>query len=424
MKHAYRKSRHHGFSLIELMIVMVIALVMSIAVFGILASSEGKKRTLTTVNDVNQAGNYAMYQLDKAVRSAGSGFAQSWTLSFGCELFAYKNGAGVILPYPTSPTTGMAPPFTSLATGLSGVFRLAPIVIAKGATSPNVTNMSSANSSDALIVMSGAAGYGEFPIPLTNVATASKLTLPNTVSMRANDLALLVGGLQSGGSAAPCMIEQVASTFTGGAVTAMPLAGTYYQNPIGAADMTTSSTTFASDGASVLNLGNAVSNNPPSFQLIGVGDNNVLYSYDLLQGGATNKSLPIADGAFEMHALYDVDTQDGVDTLGKPHVHAWVDPAAAGFDLATLESGSAAANANLHKIKGIRLGLILRTSLPEKPPQNAKVAPATTGPLILFSDLTDSAGGSLQYTRKLSTAEQNYRYRTIEATIPLRNLLF
>jgi type IV pilus assembly protein PilW len=54
----------------------------------------------------------------------------------------------------------------------------------------------------------------------------------------------------------------------------------------------------------------------------------------------------------------------------------------------------------------------MRTSLPEK-------APVTTGPLVLFSDL----GTTLTFTRTLAAAEQNYRYRIIESTIPLRNSL-
>ena len=50
-----------GMTLIELLVAMLISLVLSLAIFGVLASSEGLKRTTTSVNDINQTGNYAMY---------------------------------------------------------------------------------------------------------------------------------------------------------------------------------------------------------------------------------------------------------------------------------------------------------------------------------------------------------------------------
>ena len=49
--------------------------------------------------------------------------------------------------------------------------------------------------------------------------------------------------------------------------------------------------------------------------VIGVGDHNTLYSYDLLQTTASPLS-PLADGVFELHAVYGVDTTaDGTDEV-------------------------------------------------------------------------------------------------------------
>jgi type IV pilus assembly protein PilW len=202
------------------------------------------------------------------------------------------------------------------------------------------------------------------------------------------------------------MIEQVDSGYTAGSnATALPLAGTYYASSIKDKGGAIRNLIDFSNNALAMGIGNSAGN-PPSFQMFGVGDNNVLFQYDLLQGGAYDTPIPIADGVFEMHALYGVDTNnDGL-------VDTWIDPSTAGYDYATLESGTVAANNTLLTIKAIRLGLIMRTSLPEK-------APVTTGPLVLFSDL----GTTLTFTRTLAAAEQNYRYRIIESTIPLRNSL-
>ena len=392
--------RRGGFSLIELMVVIAIVLVMSLAIFGVMSTSEGKKRSLTSVNDINQSGNFALFQLEKALRNAGSGFSQSYAQSFGCKLFAYQKQAapgntGVVLPFPGT----MALPFDTLNAAVGGTYVLAPMIIASGATKPGM----SGKASDALIVMVGAAGYGEVPTAFTNVATSTQLNLQSTLSFKPNDFVLVADEAGSAGSL-PCMIEQVDSGFTAGSnTTALPLAGSYYASSIKDTGGAIRNLIDFTNNALAMGIGNPAGN-PPSFQMFGVGDNNVLFQYDLLQGSTYDTPIPIADGVFEMHALYGVDTNnDGL-------VDTWVDPSAAGYDYATLESGTVAANNTLLTIKAIRLGLIMRTSLPEK-------AAVTTGPLVLFSDLGKT------FTRTLATAEQNYRYRIIESTIPLRNSL-
>lgn len=398
------RKRQGGFSLIELMVVIAIVLVMSLAIFSVMSTSEGKKRTLTSVNDIDQSGNFAMYQMEKAVRIAGSGFSQSYVQSFGCQLFASQTTNGVILPFVRAT---MAKPFDAMNATLQGVYRLAPVIIAKNVTTPNMSGATS----DVLIVMSGSAGYGEVPTSFTNSPGAAQLNLQNTLSFKANDLVLIADQGASGGSL-PCMIEQVDKAFVASnVITALPLAGTYYANPIAAPSGSKDVTSY-SNNALAMGIGNP-NGNSPSFQLLGVGDNNVLFQYDLLQGGIYDTPIPTADGVFEMHALYGVDTNnDGL-------VDKWVDPSSADYDYATLESGTVAANNTLVTIKAIRIGLIMRTSLQEKAPVSP-APPATTGSLILFSDLGDAA---LIYKRTLSSAEQNYRYRTIESTIPLRNSL-
>ena len=74
------------------MVTLVIGSVLSLAIFGVLAVAEGLKRTTTSVNDIKQTGNYAMYTIDKWVRSAGSGFAQSAAYAFGCTAVRIERG--------------------------------------------------------------------------------------------------------------------------------------------------------------------------------------------------------------------------------------------------------------------------------------------------------------------------------------------
>jgi type IV pilus assembly protein PilW len=407
--------RQGGMSLIELMVAVTIALVMSLAIFSTLAGSEGRRRTMTATNDIGQVGSFAAYQLDKLLRSAGSGISQSYLLTtdrsklapdgFGCALKAQVNGT-VILPNASVPA-----PFTSLNTTIvGGNYRLAPMLIAQDATSPNV----SGQKSDALIIMSGSSGYGEVPTSLRGKPTATNMVLDNTISFRPtdttisprpNDLVLIIGKADATTGAKPCMIQQVSYLDQTTLKFASAGAGKFYGSPIGSTALTD-----YQDSDIAINLGSAAATNPPTFTLLGVGDSNTLKSYDLLQMGGVTSPQDIADGIFEMHALYNIDSDAATDSFHKADL--WVTPTA-GYSIATLSDGSAASAQKIQGIKAIRVGLILRTSLAEK-------TPPTAGPLKLFADLNSTPA----FSRTLSSAEQNYRYRTIELTIPLRNALY
>src|SRR5450830_1206747 len=103
-------SKQAGVTLIELMVVLVIGLVVSLAIFGVMTASEGRKRTTTSVNDIDQSANYGLYQMDKLIRSAGTGFTQAYTQTYGCELLAIKNTVA-ILPQPAG--TDLPKPFSA-----------------------------------------------------------------------------------------------------------------------------------------------------------------------------------------------------------------------------------------------------------------------------------------------------------------------
>lgn len=102
-----------------------------------------------------------------------------------------------------------------------------------------------------------------------------------------------------------------------------------------------------------------------------------------------------------MYALYGVSNDDGSITWTK---------ASGNYSPANL--GTTDGRRLLLSIKAIRIGLILRTSLLEK----EEVAPETVS---VFGDL----GEDLTISQEFSGEALRYRYRTLESTIPLRNLL-
>ena len=406
-----------GFSLIELMVAMLVGTLLTLAVTTLLANAEARRRTLVSVDDMEQIGSYAMYQLDKFVRSAGSGFASSYALSYGCMLGAVKSG-NVLMPVPA---TALPYPFSGSPANLNGSFRLAPVLI---------VHNGSANNSDALIVMSGSAGIGETPTTFGLAPSSTTLNLSTTLGFTnsdnttAGDLLLVVDQNGAGG-ASPCLIEQVdnSPSFTPSATTTqVPLAGDYYT----ASGAGTTLNAFSALGE-VMDLGNPAGGNPPLFQIIGVGAANstatdttttnfALYSYDLLNINNPGAVSALADQVFEMHALYYVDSDgDGVPDTWVP-ADGSTSINGITYTAASLMTGTSAAATALHNIKALRIGLIIRSPLKQK-----EVVQAATS----FSLFQDVSGGALTYTLTLTSDDQKkFRYRTLETTIPIRNSFF
>jgi type IV pilus assembly protein PilW len=400
MKRVQRMSRmnrasrmQRGVTLIELMVAIVIGLVVTLAVTNLLIFSESNKRTTTATNDMSQTGAYAAYVLDRAVRAAGSGFTQSWSLAgaFGCRLNATLP-ASPNLPRGSAFPAPFASSFLGGASG-SANLRVAPVLIGK--------NQSDAGS-DVLVVMGGTAASGDVPrLILSAGKSAEILRLDSTVGLAEGDL-----GLVSANGTTDCLLEQVHAGSAFADTTgndALPLGSTYYT---ASGKATTLGTLAASGTAYFTPLGNVGAGNT-QFQMFGVGSNHTLYSYDLLMGNATDASQAIADGVAEMHALYGLDTNaDGV-------LDTWVGPGAAGYDIATLMATPATAR----QVVAVRIALVLRSAGYEKANANGELpSPAS---LTLFNDLA----ASLRQTVSFSTDEQHFRHRVVETTVPLRNVL-
>ncbi|MEP7101704.1 MAG: PilW family protein [Burkholderiales bacterium] len=383
--------------MIELLVAMAIGLVLTLAITSVLIRSESSKRSSTSVNDINQSGTYAAYVLDRAIRSAGSGFSQNWGTTYGC-LLNVSNSATTVLPLPAAIPASSA--FSKVTATPILPIRLAPLIIAKDradSTTPAETR------GDVLIVMAGTAGVGESPQPVDQTAatplTSSQLSLRTALGYAEKDIVLLINTSAS----TNCAFDQI-GTIPGTYAGTVPLTGTFHRDN-SAYDADTFVRQMGRDGA-----------NPPEFKLYGVGANSTLVSYDLLQ--PTPADAQISDGIVEMRALY------GLDTNGDGKLDSWVDATGAFADTA-LTDGSTTAQANLRQIVAVRIGLILRTALQEK-------AKATDSKAVINVEGFDSSSAASRtifsdpdvsaFTRT-RPAETGYRFRTVESIIPLRNVL-
>lgn len=383
----YQPTQHvqSGFSLVELLVAIVIGLVLTLTLTTVITQFEGSKRGMNSANEQSITSAYASFEFDRQLRSAGSGFVQSAVSptgsSFGCVLQVSRNGAQ-ILPRPNAFPT----PFNNVPQQIS----LAPVMVFAGAGT---------GGSDVLMVAAGASGLGEAAIRiLPNSATPNSLRIVNTVGMRGNDLTLLIDPSMGGN----CMLQQVSSPFAGNASQLLSFGGPYASQQIGGTILANIATTSA---ATLVALGNTTGNRP-NFKLFGIGANATLYFLDLLRLDNVDAAQAMSDGVVDLRVLY------GVDTDGNGTVDNWVSPAAGNFTAAALSNGSALAQTSLQSIRSLHIGMILRSDRVEREAVNS-------GPLSLFGDIAPA----LKVTRNLSTDEQHQRFRTLEFTVPLRNML-
>lgn len=81
-------SRARGFSIVELMVGMVIALIGILVVMQVYSLSEARKRTTTSGGDAQTNGALSLYMVERETRQAGYGFAS--TDVFNCNVRAYN----------------------------------------------------------------------------------------------------------------------------------------------------------------------------------------------------------------------------------------------------------------------------------------------------------------------------------------------
>jgi len=117
-----------GFSLIEVLVGMTIALIGIVIMFQMMENAETRKRTTAAGGDAQIAGSIAMHNLERDIRVGGFGFAGA--ASMGCTVNAYDTSrATPAFTFPMVPTqivdgAGGAP---DQVISLYGVSQLSPV---------------------------------------------------------------------------------------------------------------------------------------------------------------------------------------------------------------------------------------------------------------------------------------------------------
>jgi len=393
-------------TMIELLVAMAIGVTVTLAVSTLLVSSENQKRITTSTNDADQTIVYTFSEIDKALRAAGSGFVQSNYQGsqgmLGCRLNMASHG----VTYMPRPGAYPAPFATRFLGGASPTaLRMAPVLIGAG--------QSDNANSDVIVVMGGSGSAGGVPRAVygagSGVNSNIQVVLENTVGFNPYDVVLV-----SQNGVTDCLIEEV-NVVTPTTLT-MNTTTTYYTP-----GTTTTLNTLASSTASLITpLGNEATTSAPNnvqFTMYGVGTNNTLYSYDLMQyaslaafslGGDTTQ--PIADQVIQMNALYGVNALYGNTSANPSQFSSWVSPSTAHYDIVSVMNSPT----TQASIVAVRVAIVVRGEYYDK---NA-VSPTS---LTIFNGLVDGYGNQLAKTVTLPS--QNYRYRVYEFTVPLRDMI-
>lgn len=374
------QAREAGFSLIELMVGMLVSIVCVLGMMAAFAAYEGPKRTTTSGDDAQQNGSYSLFELQRQIRTAGSGLTQGNKYGvWGCFISGYAGGAKVI------PWSGTLPaPFNTWPSGTANTVAM-PVLIASGGKDANGND-----ASDTLAVVAGNPAGTVFKSQVQSTSTGSTLVLDNALGIANGDY--LIGATTAGN----CQVGKANIVTTAS-----------NQLTLSAND---SPPTGLIAAAYIFDLGQQ-----PVFSLYGVDTStNSLVTYDLLRR-AGNITQPLAEGIVAIKALYGVDdgvanaTIPGSGVLNDGVVDEWVQPTG-NWSIQTIMATQASAAQAFQQIKAIRVVVVARSKLPERA---ADYVGAST--LKVFSDIP-----TLQYT--ISTQPQ-YRYKVYDTTIPIRNAL-
>lgn len=366
-----------GFTLIELMVGMVVSIICVLAMMSAFATFEGKKRTTTSGDDAQQNGSYSLYELERQIRTAGSGLTQGSSYGvWGCSLAAFSGSKQRIPSAAALPT-----PFAAWPLGTTPVkLMLLPVLIADGGT-----DASGNAKPDVIAVVGGNPAGTVFQAGVTTGGNTT-VTLDNAFGIAANDYLL---GTTTAGNCVLGKASAVSATAP---------------NPItlSAADSPpTSSATGFIAATKLFDLGPN-----PVLSLYGVDPaSHSLVVFDLLQRSGST-AIPIADGIVQIKALY------GVDTDGDGFVDSWVKPTGTTWAIGSIMTSQTTANTAYGQIKAIRVAVVAQSKLGERSSDYATGASTLT----LFPDLASS----LQYT---VTTQPQYRYKVYDTTIPIRNAL-
>ena len=367
------KSRQTGLSMVEIMVASAIGMIGILIITQAYISSDNFNRATIGEGGAQTNGLIALYSVERDVRVAGYGIADSTALGCGEVYWFYSPNY--------SKNINAGSPLARI--------RLGPVYITTNGTAP-----------DDITVM--AAGDGERMVPTTVktfVKGSSLLTVDSKIGFAVNDRILLV---RSGAGCTLAQVTAVTDPITD------PNNKNLQLNP-GTALNPTAWGSFPTDyavGDLVFNLGAA-----PVMRTYSIANGRLVVNDTLAQAAGT-AALELMDGIVDLRAQYGKDNGINNGTVSST-AYAPNDGQVDQF------SNVAPANSSeWQQVISIRLAVLSRIGTFEK-------ADSATGYCMTTTAQPTWSGGTFTAVSVTSTSEDRcYRYRVFESIIPLRNMIW
>lgn len=350
-----------GLSLVELLVGMAVALAATLVIAQMYANFEGQKRTSVAGSDAQENGLVALYTLERDIRMAGYGLIASPLRTCG-TVASYYNGT---IPAPGIPNGP-----------------LMPVRIIEGGAS-----------ADTIEITSSASARPGVPVQIRQAmpSSASDLKVDSVTSFNVGDVIVVSDGV----TCTLMQITQIQQPASGAA-----LFGFVHAPGQGAFNAPGGIGPAYGVGASVYQLGAL------SVRRYSVGPS------ASTQALFVEERLPPAPPAAMVNDIVDVQAQYGITLPAGQQVSCWVDATNGGntCDPGNWQDPSAA---DAQRIRAVRLAVLARSSIRERPSSAGGACDATTV-------APTWSGGNFN----LPVDWQCYRYKVFETVVPLRNVIW
>lgn len=361
--------RQRGFSLIELMVAVVLAMLTVLVVIQVLSIYEARKRTTTAGNDAEMSAAVGLFLVERDVRMAGAGL--TLPSGFACNLGINIYFDGEVI---------------------SDAEMLSPVIITDGGAGP-----------DTLRVMRSDSPFGVAPTTIVKAmpTPSSILTVNASAGLVEQDLFLV--GATDGSKICTLMQMTQDAQATGNGWNLNHNPGTSDFNPPNPGNVF--DTAVAYDiGDIVTNLGRF---GLRSFTVVcddgglpAVDNSCNLVGFDPL---AAPDPLTLDDADSLTAEVIDFQAQYGVAPAGSQVVDEWVD--------ATGGTWANPTAADIARIKAVRMVIVTRG--------NREPVMVSPEQLVLWDE-----GEATELVRDLSDEERRFRYKVLTVVVPLINVIW
>jgi type IV pilus assembly protein PilW len=376
-------ARARGFSVVELMVSVVVGLLAVMFATRLMVSSEQTKSASLGGSDSMQNGMLALFSINSDAAQAGWGLNDE--LLNGCNTSLQDNEGFELM---------------TVKRGPADITPLAPVIIQNNGTGPDV-----------LSLYSGSALSGVGSVRLKdNYAGGSILSTDSPLPFGFNRGDVVVVAPEPAG--ANCSLAQISATPDSSNLR-IEANGAYRFNA------GTLPTAYAGLQARIFVLGRAEKLSFHTWSI--VGSTLRLRATDL--AGAAQNPQAVIDNVVSLKAQYGFDTRVGpafTPTDGMQVTQWSSNMVDADGDLVVGSAG------DFQRVAAVRIAVVARSTMPERPPANQATCPATPAMLTVFAGKAPATVDAAPVQVDLAVAGDPvswtcYRYRVFETIVPIRN---